>query len=256
MSKITMPLQDLVVLGRVLQQKTPAQHKIRLATPVALRLIVFPGHHRGIVATRITLVTQTMEVHLTKPTYRVALGIVTPNLMSQIQRVATEALRPCLITTWTMNTDRVRAINVITTVMQISRPTTMAENGIVDPIGIDTGMMTIIYHGDKQNLQWFSRDPETIIPLYTEEPLDLLTMRNLTMKSITKQTFCFVIVPSYVTVSVRNERYVTPDIKNIRVSPPERYAGDDDIEMFETWLTRLLRWFRVYNVTGNHKDSL
>src|ERR1700723_3855416 len=26
--------------------------------------------------------------------------------------------------------------------------------------------------------------------------------------------------------------------------------------MFETWLTGLLRWFRVYNVTGNHKDSL
>src|SRR3984957_16515469 len=55
---------------------------------------------------------------------------------------------------------------------------------------------------------------------------------------------------------VSQEREVTPDIKNIRVSPPERYAGDDDIEMFETWLTGLLRWFRVYNVTGNHKDSL
>src|ERR1700720_4527177 len=26
--------------------------------------------------------------------------------------------------------------------------------------------------------------------------------------------------------------------------------------MFETWLTGLLQWFRVYNVTGNHKDSL
>src|ERR1700720_5030834 len=26
--------------------------------------------------------------------------------------------------------------------------------------------------------------------------------------------------------------------------------------MFETWLTGLLRWFRVYNVTGNHKYSL
>src|ERR1700722_10239830 len=26
--------------------------------------------------------------------------------------------------------------------------------------------------------------------------------------------------------------------------------------MFETWLIGLLRWFRVYNVTGNHKDSL
>src|ERR1700720_54136 len=26
--------------------------------------------------------------------------------------------------------------------------------------------------------------------------------------------------------------------------------------MFETWLTGLLQWFRVYNVTGNYKDSL
>src|ERR1700720_1676055 len=49
-------------------------------------------------------------------------------------------------------------------------------------------------------------DPETTIPLYTEEPLDLLTMRNSTMKNIMKQTFCFVIIPSYVTMSARNER--------------------------------------------------
>src|ERR1700720_132415 len=126
--------------------------------------------------------------------------------MSQIQRVTTEALEPCLIATWMMNIDRVRAINIITTVTQITRPTTMVENGIVNPIGIDTGMMTIVHHRDKQNLQWFSGDPETIIPLYTEEPLNLLTMRNSTMQSITKQTFCFVIVPSYVAVSVRNER--------------------------------------------------
>src|ERR1700722_3928001 len=105
-----------------------------------------------------------------------------------------------------MNTDRIRAIDIITTVTQITHLTTMVENGIVNLIGIDTGMMTIVHHGDKQNLQWFSGDPKTIIPLNTEEPLDLLTMRNSTMKSITKQTFCFIIVPSYVTVSVRNER--------------------------------------------------
>ena len=105
-----------------------------------------------------------------------------------------------------MNTDCVRAIDVITTVKQITHLMTMVENGIVDPTGIDSGMMTIIHHRDKQNLQWFSGDPETIIPLYTEKPLDLLTMRNSTMKNITKQTFCFIIVPSYMTVSVRNER--------------------------------------------------
>jgi hypothetical protein len=32
-----------------------------------------------------------------------------------------------------------------------------------------------------------------------------------------------------------------PDIKNIRVSPPEKYSGEDDIEKFDTWLTGLLR---------------
>ncbi|KIM85630.1 hypothetical protein PILCRDRAFT_5302 [Piloderma croceum F 1598] len=47
-----------------------------------------------------------------------------------------------------------------------------------------------------------------------------------------------------------------PDIKNIRVSPPEKYAGEDDIEKFYTWLAGLLRWYRVYNVTGNKKDSM
>ena len=90
--------------------------------------------------------------------------------------------------------------------MQITHLTTMVENEIIDPIGIDTGVMIIIHHGDKQNLQWFPGNPETTIPLYTEEPLDLLTMRNSTMKNITKQTFCFIIVPSYVTMLVRNER--------------------------------------------------
>ena len=120
--------------------------------------------------------------------------------MSQIQRVASEALEPCLIAARMMNTDHVLAISVIT------HPTTMVENEIINPIGIDTGVMIIVHRGDKQNLQWFPRDPETTLPLYTEEPLDLLMMRNSTMKSIMKQTFCFVIVPSYVTVSVKNER--------------------------------------------------
>src|SRR3984957_6355988 len=87
--------------------KTPAHHKIRLATPITLRLIVFPGRRRGIITTRIILETQTMEVCLMKPTYRVALGIVTLNLMSQIQRVVSEALEPCLIAARTTNTDHV-----------------------------------------------------------------------------------------------------------------------------------------------------
>src|ERR1700720_3261426 len=60
-------------------------------------------------------------------------------------------------------------------------------------------------HGDKPNLQWFPGDPETTLPLYTEEQLDLLMMRNAITKNITKQTFCFITILSYVTVSVKNE---------------------------------------------------
>ena len=55
---------------------------------------------------------------------------------------------------------------------------------------------------------------------------------------------------------VGHEREALPDIKNIRVSAPEKYSGEDDIEVFDTWLNGLLRWFRVYNVTGDHKDSM
>jgi hypothetical protein len=47
-----------------------------------------------------------------------------------------------------------------------------------------------------------------------------------------------------------------PNIKNIWVSPPEKYGGDNDIEVFETWLSSLLRWFHVYNMTGPQKDSV
>ncbi len=55
---------------------------------------------------------------------------------------------------------------------------------------------------------------------------------------------------------VGQEQGPLPDIKNIRVSPPEKYNGEDDIEKFDTWLAGLLRWFRVYNVTGDHKDTM
>ena len=45
-------------------------------------------------------------------------------------------------------------------------------------------------------------------------------------------------------------------IKNIRVSSSEKYNREDDIEKFDTWLVGLLRWFQVYNVTGDHKDTM
>jgi hypothetical protein len=47
-----------------------------------------------------------------------------------------------------------------------------------------------------------------------------------------------------------------PDVKNIWVSAPEKYSGEDNIKKFDTWLAGLLQWFRVYNVTGQEKDLL
>ena len=145
-----------------------------------------------------------MEVHLTKLTYRVALGIVILNLMSQTQRVVSEALEPCIITTWMTNTNHIPAIGVKTKVIQIM--TTMVRNEIVDTIRIDVEAMIIIHRGDKQNLQWLLGDPETVLPLYTGEQLDLLMMRNFIIRNITKQIFCFITILSYVTVSVKNEK--------------------------------------------------
>ena len=46
------------------------------------------------------------------------------------------------------------------------------------------------------------------------------------------------------------------DVKGIKVSPPEKYGGEDDIEIFDTWLAGLLRWLRVQNVCGSKKDTL
>ena len=46
------------------------------------------------------------------------------------------------------------------------------------------------------------------------------------------------------------------DTKSIRIPPPDKYSGEDDIEKFDVWLTGLLRWMRVHNVTGPKKDML
>jgi len=55
---------------------------------------------------------------------------------------------------------------------------------------------------------------------------------------------------------VGQEQGPLPDIKNIKVSPLEKYNGEDNIKKFDTWLAGLLRWFQVYNVTGDHKDTV
>ena len=46
------------------------------------------------------------------------------------------------------------------------------------------------------------------------------------------------------------------DVKGIKVSPPDKYGGEDDIEIFDTWLAGLLRWLRVQNVCRENKDVL
>lgn len=46
------------------------------------------------------------------------------------------------------------------------------------------------------------------------------------------------------------------DVRGIKVSPPEKYGGEDDIEKFDAWIAGLLRWLRVQNVCGPKKDVL
>ena len=77
-----------------------------------------------------------MELHLTKLTYRVALGIEILNLMLQTQRVVNKALELYIIAAWMTNTDCIPTIGVITKVIQITLPTTMVRNEIVIPVGL------------------------------------------------------------------------------------------------------------------------
>jgi len=45
-------------------------------------------------------------------------------------------------------------------------------------------------------------------------------------------------------------------MKNPKVSAPDKYSGEDDIETFNTWITCLLRWYQVHNITRATKDSV
>ena len=55
---------------------------------------------------------------------------------------------------------------------------------------------------------------------------------------------------------VGQEFQMIPKMKSLRVSAPEKYSGEDDIETFDTWVTGLLWWYRVHNITGATKDSV
>jgi hypothetical protein len=46
------------------------------------------------------------------------------------------------------------------------------------------------------------------------------------------------------------------DLKSIKISPPDSYSGEDDIEVFNNWIAGLLRWLRIQNMCRRRKDSL
>ena len=55
---------------------------------------------------------------------------------------------------------------------------------------------------------------------------------------------------------VSQEIQMIPEMKNLRVSALEKYSGEDDIQTFDAWITGLLQWYWVHNITGATKDSV
>jgi hypothetical protein len=51
------------------------------------------------------------------------------------------------------------------------------------------------------------------------------------------------------------DRSQVPDIKGLKVSPPESYDGTDNIQAFEEWLQALLRYFRILKICGPALDE-
>ena len=121
--------------------RTHINFRIRQAVSILPSLIAPQGHHKGVITIRIILVTQTLKVHLIKPTYQVVLSTVILNLILWIQRVMIKALELYITVAQMMNTDRTQAISVITKVIQITLPTT-------DPARINIRAMIIDHRGD------------------------------------------------------------------------------------------------------------
>ncbi|KAH9942793.1 hypothetical protein B0H21DRAFT_884497 [Amylocystis lapponica] len=47
-----------------------------------------------------------------------------------------------------------------------------------------------------------------------------------------------------------------PILKNLKnIPPPDKYSGEDDYEIFESWLKTLLRWMRLYRLGGDNLDE-
>ena len=87
----------------------------------------------------------------------------------------------------------------------------------------------------------------------------MMERRSVTVESTLERDYEMGIMQQY--RNMIRDRVGTPrgdftDVKGIKVSPPEKYGGEDDIEIFDTWLAGLLRWLRVQNVCGSKKDTL
>ena len=46
-----------------------------------------------------------------------------------------------------------------------------------------------------------------------------------------------------------------PELKHVKPSPPEKYDGSDDTEVFEDWVKAVLRWMRILSLAGPALDS-
>jgi len=45
------------------------------------------------------------------------------------------------------------------------------------------------------------------------------------------------------------------EVKSMKISQPKAYKGQDNINIFDEWVNQILRWFRIYKVTGPIRDG-
>ncbi|KIM51038.1 hypothetical protein SCLCIDRAFT_54133, partial [Scleroderma citrinum Foug A] len=45
-----------------------------------------------------------------------------------------------------------------------------------------------------------------------------------------------------------------PEVKAMKITQPKAYKGQDSIDIFNEWVNQMLRWFRIYKVTGPDRD--
>jgi hypothetical protein len=87
----------------------------------------------------------------------------------------------------------------------------------------------------------------------------MMDRRSLPIENVLQQDYEHGIMLRYrrmIRDRVGQSRDGLADVKGIKVSPPEKYGGEDDIEIFDAWIAGLLRWLRVQNVCGPKRDVL